>query len=342
MRALLPIFIVLSSLAARADFSYEQSTKVTGGAMAGMMKMAGAMSKQVREAGQSLVMVKGDRMAHITGDHGQIIDLSAETITDVNFAKKTYSVMTFAQMADAMKAMMARMHQDQTEDVNFKIDLKDTGESKTIQEYTTHQMLLTLTGVIKDKKSGREGEMKIVSDMWLAKDIKGYDQVREFYRRMAAKMSFMPGGMNAGMMQPGMMQGMSEVAKQAAKMDGVPVVQITRIGDTGVAAAEGQAGTAAPAPSSSDVAAAAIAGRLGRLGGLGGFGRKKKTEDAPPPAEQPKPEDAKAAPAATGALMEMTTELKSFSTASVDASKLQVPAGFQQVESEMLKHTREK
>jgi hypothetical protein len=342
MRALLPILIVLSSFVARADFSYEQSTKITGGAMAGMMKMAGAMSKQARMPGQSLVMVKGDRMAHITGDNGQIIDLSAETITDVNFAKKTYSVMTFAQMADAMKAMMARMHQDPTEDVNFKIDLKDTGETKTIQDYTTHQMLLTLTGVVKDKKSGREGEMKIVSDMWLTKDVKGYDQVREFYRRMAAKMSFMPGGMNAGgMMQPGMMQGMSEVAKQAAKMEGVPVLQITRIGDTGVPAGEGQARPAAPPPSSSDVAAGAIAGRLGRLGGLGGFGRKKKTEDAPA-AEQPKPEDAKAAPAASGALMEMTTELKSFSLAPVDASKMQVPAGFQQIESEMLKATREK
>jgi hypothetical protein len=35
--------------------------------------------------------------------------------------------------------------------------------------------------------------------------------------------------------------------------------------------------------------------------------------------------------------MEMTTELTSFSSAPVDGSKLQVPAGFKQVEHDMAK-----
>lgn len=353
MRHHVPIAAAVLALVApglRADFSYEQSTKITGGAMAGMMRVAGAFSKQARMPVKSQIMVKGDRMAHLNGDTGQIIDLANETITDINFAKKTYSVVTFAQMAEAMKKMSERMHQDPESDIDFKIDLKDTGATKDIQGLSTHQMVMTLSGMVTDKKTGRQGEMKIVSDMWLTKDVKGYDEVRAFYRRMAEKMAFMPGGMGGGMMQPGMMKGMSEISKQAAKMEGVPVLQLIRIGDAPAAQSgsapppPSQTTQATPAPSASDAAAGAIAGRLGRLGGLGGFGRKKKPQEEPK-AEQPAPAaEPAAAPAqaAPGSLMEMTTELTSFSAASVDSSKVQVPSGFKQVESEMLKLTSEK
>src|SRR3954468_11920442 len=97
--------------AARADFSYEQTTKVTGGAMAGVLRMAGAFSKQVREPMQSTVMLKGDRLATISRDHIHVIDLNKETMTDIDLAKKTYSTITFAQMAEAMKRMAEKMGQ---------------------------------------------------------------------------------------------------------------------------------------------------------------------------------------------------------------------------------------
>src|ERR1700682_3379508 len=58
------ILIVLACLPAclLADFSYDQSTKITGGMMAGVMKFAGAFSKQAREAPQSPGGVKGELM----------------------------------------------------------------------------------------------------------------------------------------------------------------------------------------------------------------------------------------------------------------------------------------
>src|SRR5258708_39664822 len=68
-----------------ADFSYEQSTKMTGGSMMGMMKLAGAFSKQAREPIQASVSVKGNRMVHGYKDHATVIDLDSETITEINF-----------------------------------------------------------------------------------------------------------------------------------------------------------------------------------------------------------------------------------------------------------------
>src|SRR5579862_9206702 len=41
-----------------ADFSYEQTTTITGGALAGMIKFAGKFSKQAREPQRYTVAVK--------------------------------------------------------------------------------------------------------------------------------------------------------------------------------------------------------------------------------------------------------------------------------------------
>src|SRR5439155_25518429 len=81
-----------------ADFSYQESSKITGGAMAGMMSVVGVFSKTLREPIQNTVSIKGDRMARRGAMRAEIIDLDAETITSIDLQKKTYTVMTFAQM----------------------------------------------------------------------------------------------------------------------------------------------------------------------------------------------------------------------------------------------------
>ena len=119
----------MGSSAVFADFTYEQTSKVTGGAMAGAMKLAGAFSKQAREPMVSTVMVKGDRMAHQSRDHIQVIDLNKENITDIDLQKKTYSVTTFAQMTEALRKMSEKMNQKQADgaEMNWKADVKQTG-----------------------------------------------------------------------------------------------------------------------------------------------------------------------------------------------------------------------
>ena len=48
-----------------ADFSYQQTTQITGGSMLSMIKMAGALSSQARKAGEPVVTsvyLKGNRL----------------------------------------------------------------------------------------------------------------------------------------------------------------------------------------------------------------------------------------------------------------------------------------
>ena len=333
----------VASTAAFADFSYDQNAKMTGGAMAGMMKIAGAFSKAARDPMSSTVMVKGDRMAHIGANHISVIDLKSETITDIDPVKKTYSVITFADMAKAMQQMsdkMAEKGKEQKADMNFKASLKETGEKKVISGFNTKEVVLTIEMEATDQKSGNKGAMTVVSDMWLAPQIPGYEEVKDFYKRMATKLAWTPGS-NAMAMQSGdMMKGMGQLAKESAKLEGVPVLQIMKMGVAGDGTGMPQSGNAEkprqaapPLPTAGEVAASAIAGRFG----LGGLGKKKK------PAEE-QPAQTSTAPAqstdSSGSLMEMTTESTNFSTASIDASRFDVPAGFKKVENQMEKALR--
>jgi hypothetical protein len=366
------IALVLAAGSARADFSYEQTSKMTGGMMAGMMKFAGAFSKQAREPMRATVSVKGDRMSTMSGNRLTIIDLSAETMTDVDLEKKTYAVITFADFGRAMQRMSEKMgSKGQEAQLQFKADVKQTGATRSINGFQTKEAVLTLTLEGQDK-NGQKGGMNIVTDMWLAPNLPGYEEVKQFYARMAQKLAFTPGmGGLGGMMgqQAGMAKGMSELYKEASKLDGVPVLQVVRMGGTmeGMseadmaraqqehAAAQEQQG---PPPTAGDVAGAAAtsaaASRMGRLGGLagglgggglGGFGRRKKETEQPAAQAQQQAPPAAAPPAAQGAagatppgtLMELTTELTGFSSAPVDMAKLSVPAGFKQVDHDMSK-----
>ena len=84
-----------------ADFTYRETTTITGGAIVGMLKMASMFSKQARKVGEpttSTVYLKGNQMARMNENDGQIIDLDRETITQLNHKDHTYTVMTFEQM----------------------------------------------------------------------------------------------------------------------------------------------------------------------------------------------------------------------------------------------------
>jgi hypothetical protein len=330
-----------------ADFSYEQTSTLTGG----MMKSMAFLSKSLREPIRSTVMVKGDRMATISPQSGHIIDLASETITEINFQKRTYSVITFAQMAEALKAMQAKMKSQQggkQMDVSFKPSVKETGETRTVNGMNAREMLVTVEFEGTDPKTNQRGTfMTMVADMWIAPDVPGYDEVRHFQARMAQKLNWVPGSFGA--MTPGgqdSARAMAEVYKELAKLNGVPVMSVTKMGFGGAMPA-GQQAEGAPPPQQeqqqqqAEAEKPSLGGALGRLGGrFGGFGRKKKQEQQQQEQQQPESAQGQAAGPAGASMMEVTTELTGFSSAPVDGSKFEVPAGFQQVESEMLKLSR--
>ncbi len=351
----LAVLASLSVASLYGDFRYDETAKITGGAMASMMKVAGVFSKQAREPIKSTVAVKGNRMLRTYTDRAELIDLDAETFTEINLQKKTYAVSTFAEFRQAMEAAMRKASgsKEQQPQMSFKASVKQTGQSRTISGLDTKEAILTMEIETTDPESGKKGSMVITSDMWLAPKPAGYDEMVAFQVRMAEKMGFTPGG-SALMANPQIGQAMAGLAKESEKLNGLPVFQTMGMGFQ----AEGQppAGAApaaqpAPQPQQEKAEAPSVGGALGgalggKLGRFGGFGRKKKPAEEPKQ-ETPAPEQAPAAQGnpeqsgrPSGALMEMTTEISGISNAVADASQFEVPAGFKKVESERMKHMR--
>ncbi len=347
-----------------ADYTYQETTQITGGSMVQMMKMVGRFSSQARKAGDpvvSTVYIKGNRMAKVSADNIEIIDLDKEAITHIDTVKHTYTVMTFQEMRDQMAKAMeeakkrpaaepAAPTEKKPDDVKMSFDVKvrNTGVEKQVSGLSAHEAIMTMTMKATDQTTQQSGNMAVTNDMWLVPEIPGYDQVREFYKRMGEKMGSVMAGtgrdMSAMLAQnPGATVAMADMAKEMEKIKGVPVMQIMRMGMS----ADGKpipAASEAPLPpdnspampSGGDIAKQSVASALtSKLGGfgLGGFGKKKKEE---PPAPDPNAaQNSAQAQAAAAILMETQTTTSSFSSDAVDGSHFEVPAGYKLVENKM-------
>jgi hypothetical protein len=355
--------LLLSPSLVLADYTYQETTQITGGSMVKMMKMAGAFSSQARKAGDpvvSTVYIQGNRMAKVAQDSIEIIDLDKETITHADTLKHTYTVMTFQQIREQMaKAAAEAEKRHPTEpaapaaknpdDVktSFDVKVRNTGAEKQVSGLSAHEAIMTMTMKATDQTTQQSGNMAVTNDMWMVAEIPGYDQVREFYihmgQKMGSTMASGGGGMDMSAMlaqNPGATQAMTDMAKEVEKIKGVPVMQVMRMGTT----MDGKplpAASEAPLPpdnspampSGGDMAKQGMASALSsKLGGFG-FGKKKKEEQ--PAADPNASQNAAQAQAAAVILMETQTTTSNFSSDPVDGSHFEVPAGYKLVEMKM-------
>jgi hypothetical protein len=317
---------------AAADFQYQSTSRVTGGALIQMMRFVPG-GGALKEPQISTVALQGNRLVRRSKRQGEIIDLDKRTITTINFDKRTYTEMTFEQMKQMLDQASAAAAQKEpggkNVELNIDADIKDTGQTKVIGGLDAHGFEMTMTMAATDPQSGQSGAMKINSEMWISKSIPGAGEMREFYKRMAKELDWAPTGMGALMNRPDIARAMSKMMAEGEKMDGTTVEQVVRMGMDGGSPDGGnqQSASAAARPSLGDALGGALGGKLG---GLGGFGRKKKQDDqaaASPAADKPQ--------AGGGSLMEMTIDDTGFSTNAVDSSLFDIPAGFKRVEEQL-------
>jgi hypothetical protein len=343
--AALAIPLALGGLA-RADFSYQLTTTVTGGSLLKMTRFIPGMGK-LREPQTSTVMLKGNRLATVSAGDITVIDLDAQTMTTINLEKKTYAVITFEEFkrivqAAQRKAAGLRDGQDRPAQISFKAAVKESGQSGVVNGHPAREVLLRLEMEGRNQPQDQPAAaLSLDSEIWLADDMAGYAEVRRFYERMSQSMDWAPGaGLLGGFAaaQPGLAEGLAELMKRTQKLNGLPVRSVTRMKGMGGMGAPGTEAEAAPRPDeTADADAGAVAAR--RLGGaIGGMlGRRRKQAEAKP-AETTPPATAKPQ---EGVLLETSTDYSNFSAAPVDGARFDVPAGFKQVEHDMKKGLRE-
>ena len=312
-----------------ADFSYTETARMTGG---GAARMAAMFSREAREPSVTTHYYKGNRSARVSQKNATIVDLDKETFTNIDFEKRTYSVMTFAEMREQMEKAMARMQGRRGDTaqpaVQMNVKVTETGQTRPINGVNAREFVLALDLSGQNPQQG--GQLTTEMHMWMAKEIPGSAEMKEFQKRMGLKMAqSMIGSQYAamgGMVNQGSMQ---QLAKEAQKLEGVAVLTVTVMkGAAGAGAPpEGQVQQQQqPRPSAGEVAGGALGGGIGR--GIGGMLGRRNKNQSPEQTGQNPPAQAET----PGSLMEMQSELAAFSNAPVDAAKFEVPAGFAKVD----------
>lgn len=238
---------VIASMAAcglLGDVSYHQTTKFTGGSLVDMMKkmasmpligrMGGGAMKTAFSDQQQDVYIKGNRMASIGPLMSILYDLDAGTITTINHEKSTYSTMTFEEMRQQMEQTQQRMHKNTGQDIEFDVQVSDTGQTRTIDGQPATEKLLTMTA----KQASKDGQMVIKSHMWLVAATPPMREVAEFHKKMAAKAAFAMGGFSPAMGSAS--TGLQAAMKEAFEQNGYPALMETEV--SGVVAGMGQGG----------------------------------------------------------------------------------------------------
>jgi hypothetical protein len=330
--------LIAAAPSLHADVRSEERSRVEFAGLFGkVVNLFGG--KAAKEGVVSTHALKGGRMAMLGDSGGQIIDLNEEKIYTVDAKRKSYTVMTFAELrrqmeearkkaADDLRKEQERAakekkdapppSQNETElDVDFNV--KNTGEKKQINGFDTHETVMTITLREKGKTLEQSGGLVLTSDMWLAPKMPAMKEISDFYLRYAQQLGgpmvqgASPEDMATAMaMYPAMKQAIARMNAESGKLEGTPV--LTTVNIDAVKSAEQ---IAAEAQSKEEESKPSAKGGLGGL--VGGMARR---------AAQRKSE-AKNEAKDRATFMTITSEMLKMST-DVSAADVAVPAGFTQ------------
>jgi hypothetical protein len=327
--------------ALNADVRSDQKTKFQlAGALGRVVNLFGG--KAAREGVTSTVAVKGNRMITMNDSTGQIIDLSEEKIYDIDVKKKSYRVITFAdlrrQMEEARKKAEEEARKEQPAekaepakqdpdakqmDVDFEV--KNTGEKKDINGFSTTQSIMTITVREKGKTLQQSGGLVLASDMWMTPSIPAMKEVGEFHMKYAQKLygpmitGASPQEMASAMaMYPMIKPALEKMAAEGQKLQGTAILTTTTI--DAVKSAEQVASEQSSASDSRSSSGSSAPTGVGGL--IGGFGKRM--------AQRRNNDDAAAAgPKDRVTVMTTTSEVLKVATTVTDA-EVAIPAGFKE------------
>jgi hypothetical protein len=337
--AVLATVIALAASPVQADIKKEERNQVSLGGMLGkMFNFFGG--KSAREGTVSSVAVSGDRKMMTTGDKtAQIVDLREEKIYDLDLDRKTYKVTTFEQIRQQMREAEARAResaareakesqpeqpqkQEPGKEMEVDVDIKNTGQTKTISGFDTRQVVATITVREKGKQLEDSGGLLMTVDSWLTKEV-SLKEIADFERRYYEKLAGpMLSSVDAKQMAAAvaMFPGVKEAFTRLSKEDfGGTAIQTTTTLDA-VKSAEQMKQEAS---SSASASSSEKPNPLSVGGAIGGFMRRR----------QQKQEEAAAAKGTTdpsrATFMTINNEVLKI-VSNVTAADVALPAGFKE------------
>ncbi len=296
------------------------------GAMGRVMGMFGG--KAAKEGVVNTVAVKGNRKATTGENTREIIDLDEQKIYELDMKKKNYRVVTFDEMKQRLaeaREQAAKAPQNEKQDsakqMEFELDLKESGQKRLISGYDCREVVVTITGHEKGKTLEEAGGMVMTSHIWLGPEIAGLKEIQDFDVRYAKALaeSFDLGGSAEQMamataMFPGMKGMMAKMQTESVNMTGSQLLTETTIE---TAKNPAQVSQEQEQPKDSD-SSSGISSITGGLGGMLGRRMKKKSSE----------EDA-GKPKNRSTILSTSHELLKVEASAPDAD-FAIPAGFKE------------
>jgi len=282
------VALLLINQLAFADASYESTTQVTGGSLVETMQRVSFLSHSIKDMLAPITtttMVHGNQKAVVGKDSTEITDLDGERIIHIDNVKKTYTVITFAEMRQAflnmpkqMEKMQAQTKQAQPQQVN------NTGITKSVNGLEAQEQVIIMTmkvtmtnpppppaGQPVDPNAPTSMNYTITTDTWVAPDPPEIKEIADFdlrfgqklmegvdMKEMAEQWKQMQASSNAATAQllggqPGASDAMAQMAKEMAKLKGTRVLETTSMGGLAPAGTV-TASDATPPPTGQSVA----------------------------------------------------------------------------------------
>src|SRR5688572_10155241 len=317
-----------------ADVKTEERMKFELGGMLG--KVAGMFGGK-DEGTMSTIAVKGPRQSMMTDSAGQIIDLAEEKVYQLDLKRKTYRVATFAEIRQQMEEARAKaekaMRQEQAnskeqkeaaeamqklkDSMEVDLDVRKTGQSRSINGFNTNQVLVIVTIREKGKTLDQSGGLQITTDMWMAPQMAAMKEITDFQMQYAQKLygpmiqGASPQDMAAAMaIYPMLKPALERMNAEKDKVAGTAIMTTVR-----VEAVKSAEQFAQEQKQREDATKPSVSGGVGGLiGGLARRAAQKKVEGEPQPRAM---------------VMTTTSEVLKIAT-DVTAGDVAIPAGFKQ------------
>ncbi len=328
------VALAAAGTAALADAKVQEKTKIQIGGAVGKVVNVFA-GKAAREGVESTRALVGDRRLSRFADSGELVDLQAEKVYQINYDKKSYTVKTFAEIREEMRKQLEELKKEQEQagkepaaekgpEYEVDVQVKETGKTDKIAGYDAREVVVTATVHEKGKKLDEAGGGVLTANMWLGPQLKPVDELTDFEMRYWKKLD-LPGFADAQKaaaalaMYPGLQKAMKAFQESRVNLKGTPLRTVLTMDAVASPQQTAEAGKEPePEPESSPTS---IGGMLGRLG--------KKMAKKDPPKEGATGSAGGAAAANRATVFTSTTDILSVSD-SATAAEVALPEGFKQ------------
>ena len=261
------------------------------------------------------------------GEIGEIVDLSAQTICDIDHKKKTYVLRPLDKMEAGEQGAVSPYEQAEMEETESSIriirsefSVDKTGETKTINNFSCEKFTVTWITEWENIETGQKGTDRLLSDVWTTPSTEKIKQAQQeelnFSKQLMSNMGVDHSELQQDILGTTWMTMFSQMDQQSSskkssadfteemgKIKGYPVI----IDGKYYSKKEGGEGAAGQEEEGKNVRKM-----------LGNFAKKALSKKSDTSADEP--------------AFAYYTELLAFSPESVSADEFQPPAGYKQKE----------